>query len=121
MDGTILVVENSKDITDPLRQALNDEGYSVEVAHDGIDALERLRIRCPDLIILDILMPFMDGWSFADVYQELSACSTPIIVVSALGLPERVVGMHAIVDFLPKPFDLDELLACVGKHLATKS
>ena len=65
-------------------------------------------------------MPFMDGWSFADVYQELSACASPIIVVSALGVPASVVGMHAIVDFLAKPFDLDALLACVEKHIAAK-
>jgi DNA-binding response OmpR family regulator len=108
----ILVVDDDEAVRESIRLALEVEGYDVEVAGDGLDALASVAAAAPDAIVLDVLMPTLDG---------LEACRrlrrggdrTPILMLTARDLvSDRVVGLDAGADdYVPKPFALDELLA----------
>jgi DNA-binding response OmpR family regulator len=112
---TVLVVEDEEDIRDTVAEALLDEGYDVVRACDGAEALEKLRACRPGLVLLDLMMPRMDGWAFRAAQREDPAVSRiPVIVLSAEG---KVTGLDA-AGFLRKPFELDELLTAVRHQVA---
>ena len=108
----ILVVDDEPAVRDALDRALKLEGYDVDVAVDGADALKQLRGTAPDAVVLDILMPHVDG---LEVCKRLRAAGdrTPILMLTAREtVSDRVTGLDAGADdYLVKPFDLDELLA----------
>ena len=107
----ILVVEDEAKIADFLRRGLAYEGYRVEVAYDGQEGLDKARDNPPDLVILDIMLPGMDG---LEVCRRLRAGSdVPILMLTAKDtVPDRVAGLDSGADdYLVKPFALDELLA----------
>jgi two-component system response regulator MprA len=108
----ILIVDDERAVRESLERALTLEGYRVELAEDGADALAQLRVGAPDAIVLDILMPNVDG---LEVCRRLRAAGdrTPILMLTAReGVSERVAGLDAGADdYLVKPFALDELLA----------
>ena len=111
MTEHILVIEDDQQIADLLRRGLIYEGYSVKVAGDGPDGLAAARDRAPDLVLLDLMLPGMDGLT---VCQRLRAASdVPILILTAKdAVPDRVKGLDAGADdYLVKPFDFDELLA----------
>jgi CheY-like chemotaxis protein len=109
----ILVVEDELDIRQAMAEALSDEGYQVASARDGAEALSKLRAFHPDVVLLDLMMPHMNGWEFRSAQKsDPEFSSIPVIVLSALG---RDVGIDA-VEFVPKPFDLDALLSAVHRH-----
>lgn len=114
----ILVVDDDPDILDALAEILENEGYQVDRARNGQEALEHLAADKPDLILLDLMMPVMDGWEFARRVGEQPDCRPPIVVLSA----DRNVGAKAkeigAVGFLAKPFELAELLQIVHDALA---
>ncbi|MPZ15876.1 MAG: response regulator [Chloroflexi bacterium] len=113
MSANILVVDDDPKITDLLRRALALEGYSVQTAASGTTALEHARAHEPDLVILDILMPGMDG---LEVCRRVRAAGdTPILLLTAKDeVTDRVRGLDSGADdYLVKPFALDELLARV--------
>src|SRR5512141_2287279 len=97
----VLVVDDDRALRDLLRQVLTDEGYVVEVAIHGIDALKKLNTFRPRLIILDLMLPAMDGWEFMQVYQEMPGWAAPVLAVSAHPI---TVLPRGIISFLPKPF-----------------
>ena len=109
-DGHILVVEDDDTLRDILAEALREDGYSVDLAADGSEALQLAGARRPDLLILDLMMPNMDGEELvARLHEVLGAVVLPVIVVSASRRAEEVgarIGAHAA---LRKPFDLYEL------------
>ena len=101
------------DIREAVAEVLADEGYVVHGAGDGAEALRKARAVHPDIVLLDLMMPGMNGWEFRAAQKgdpELS--DIPVVVLSALG---RVAGMDA-AGFIQKPFDLDELLDAVREH-----
>lgn len=110
----ILVVDDEQPVRESLRRSLRFNGYDVLTASDGLEAVEAVRSENPELLILDVMMPNMDG---------LEACRTlrsegwdrPILVLTARdGVSDRVAGLDAGADdYLPKPFALEELLARV--------
>jgi CheY-like chemotaxis protein len=106
--GTVLVVDDDVEIRDTLAELLQQEGYAVLRAENGVQALDQLRHGHPDVMLLDLMMPVMSGW---EVLEELGESgelpNVPIIVISAMCAP----GARAC---LRKPVDLDELLALVG-------
>jgi CheY-like chemotaxis protein len=107
----VLVVDDDPAIREFVGQALEDEGYEVRLAVNGQDALTTLLEWQANLIVLDLMMPTMDGWTFRDRQREVaSLAGIPVIVMSAarnlVGQTDRLAA-DAI---LPKPFDLDTLL-----------
>jgi len=111
----ILVIDDETKIVDLLRRGLSYEGYEVEVAYDGESGLAQVRRDPPDLVILDIMMPGLDG---VEVCRRLRAegwSDLPILILTARdAVPDRVAGLDAGADdYLVKPFAFDELLARV--------
>ncbi|MCE7937681.1 DNA-binding response regulator [bacterium] len=107
----ILVVEDDERIASMLRRGLIFEGYEVRVAHTGTDGLAMARERLPDLVILDWMLPELDG---VEVCRRLRSASTvPIMMLTAKeAVPDRVTGLDAGADdYVSKPFAFEELLA----------
>jgi two-component system response regulator MprA len=108
----ILVVDDEPAVRDALERALRSSGYGVAIAADGVDGLERMAAEPPDLVVLDILMPRMDG---IDACRRLRAAGdrTPVLMLTARdAVGDRVEGLDAGADdYLVKPFALEELLA----------
>jgi len=111
----ILVVDDDPDICDVIAAALADEGYLVDVAANGGEALARFAAHPPALLVLDVMMPDMNGWELAERLRADEA-AVPIIFTSAA---ERIyeAARHHAVAFLPKPFDLDRLVTVVTEAL----
>ncbi|WKY45479.1 response regulator transcription factor [Eubacteriaceae bacterium ES2] len=117
MNEKILVVDDEASIVDLIKMELEFEGYQVETAYDGMEAVEKaLEIR-PDLIVLDIMLPKKNGY---DVCRELSPqLGCPIIMLTAkTDIIDKVLGLElGADDYLTKPFDNRELLARIKAHL----
>lgn len=107
----ILVVDDEKRIVNFLATKLRASGYDVLAATNGFEALEQIQAQEPDLILLDILMPKMDG--LETLKRLRSFCTTPVIVLSAKGTDiDKIKGLGlGADDYLPKPFNPDELVA----------
>lgn len=115
--STILIVEDEAEIAGYLRRGLTFEGYNVEVAVDGRQALDIARERPPDLVVLDLMLPGIDG---LEVARRIRAASdVPIIMLTARdAVPDRVAGLEAGADdYLIKPFAFEELLARIRVQL----
>jgi two-component system response regulator MprA len=117
--GRVLVVDDDELIRDTLATALADEGYLVRVAGDGLAALNTLGEWLPDLIVLDLMMPAMDGLAFRAAQRDLNrAAHIPVIVLSAAhNLSSRTGGLGAAAAFA-KPFDLSMLLDAVERTVS---
>ncbi len=113
----ILIVEDESEIAGYLRRGLAFEGYSAEIAVNGLSALAAARERPPDLVVLDLMLPSVDG---LEVARRLRAASdVPIIMLTARdAVPDRVAGLEAGADdYLVKPFAFEELLARIRVQL----
>ncbi|MEZ4860019.1 MAG: response regulator transcription factor [Caldilineaceae bacterium] len=111
MAEQILVVEDDRRIRDLLRRGLIFEGYIVETAEDGENALRKAREQMPDVVILDLMLPGLDG---LEICRRLrNASNVPILILTARDtVPDRVTGLDAGADdYMVKPFAFDELLA----------
>jgi DNA-binding response OmpR family regulator len=116
--GPILVVDDDDTIAMSLESFLIEEGYRVMVAHNGKEALERAEESPPAVILLDMKMPVMDGWAFASAYRQHDGPHAPIIVMTAAHDSRQRASEIAADGFIPKPFDLDELLALIGRYVS---
>ncbi len=115
--GPILVVDDDEAIRSLVELALDSEGYEVSTAPNGAAALEVIGHEQPDLILLDMRMPVMDGWAFSRAYRSRPGPHAPIVVITAArDASERAAEVYAD-GFLNKPFDLDELLHLVGRYV----
>nr|WP_216618559.1 response regulator [Corallococcus carmarthensis] len=116
----VLVVDDDPDILEALSEILEAEGFEIRRARNGKEALERLDPDPPDLILLDLMMPVMDGWEFAQRMRQKppAVAGIPLIVLSA----DRNVGSKAkdigAVGHLAKPFELNDLLSMVRQSLS---
>jgi diguanylate cyclase (GGDEF)-like protein len=116
MADNILVVDDDEDIVRVIRVNLQLEGYEVAIAHDGQEALDKALEAPPDLVLLDIMMPRMDGLTaLKKMRSHPSLASTSIVLLTARGLTEdRVKGLElGADDYITKPFDVVEMLARV--------
>jgi CheY-like chemotaxis protein len=118
----VLVVDDDPDILEALSEILEGEGFRIGRARNGQEALEKLDAESPQLILLDLMMPVMDGWEFARRMRQRPAQSqVPIIVLSA----DRNVGTKAkelgAIGHLSKPFELNDLLDIVRSSLGQPS
>jgi DNA-binding response OmpR family regulator len=112
-NATILLVDDEQAIVEPLRYHLEREGYAVIVAHDGEMALHRARNDGPHLIVLDLMLPKIDGWEVCRILRQES--TTPIIMLTARDEEtSKILGLNlGADDYLTKPFSFQELLARV--------
>ncbi len=129
MDNTtvkrILCIEDEPEMIDLIRLILGRRGFEVHGAAGGVEGSKMVRELIPDLVLLDLMMPDMDGW---EVYQQMKAELTtrniPVIVVTAKAQNiDKVLGLHIakVDDYIAKPFSPQELLESVEKVLGPKS
>lgn len=111
---TVLVVDDDPDLLEVTRFVLEGEGFGVETANDGAEALELLRAgTLPDLVLLDLMMPVMNGWQFLEeIAKTPSFKAVPIVVLTAAGSVE----VHGAEEILRKPIDLKVLVAAVERY-----
>ncbi|HEX7659925.1 MAG TPA: response regulator transcription factor [Pseudonocardiaceae bacterium] len=110
----VLVVDDEPAVRESISRGLRFEGYQVEVAHDGFDALDAIRTRRPDLVVLDVMMPRLDGLETCRRLR-VTGDRVPVLMLTARrSVGDRVAGLDAGADdYLVKPFALEELLARV--------
>ncbi len=120
--GTVLIVDDTPDNLALLSDALDAQGYMVLVALDGQSALSRIQRRRPDLILLDAMMPGLDGFETCRrIKAEPDSADIPVLFMTALTESEDVVKGFAAgaIDYVTKPINTDEVLARVAAHLRT--
>jgi DNA-binding response OmpR family regulator len=110
---TVMVVEDESSIALLLRVYLEKAGYRVQVAADGEEALRQFPVVKPALVLLDLMLPGIDGWAVLDAFRKQSSC--PVIVLTARGaVKDRLHGFErGADDYIPKPFDPEEVVARV--------
>lgn len=124
MPHTILVVDDEPALLRLMEFVLSKQGHTMLTATDGEEALEMTRSQRPDLIVLDIMMPKLDGYQVAEAIRSDDELKhTPIIMLSAKAQEEDIErGVAAGVDrYVTKPFSPDELATIVSDHLAANS
>ena len=114
----VLVIEDEKLLADSIKTLLTARGFEVETAYDGETGAEYAQLGVYDLLILDVMMPNMDGYQVARQVRA-KRCATPILMLTAKSeVEDRVEGLNAGADYyLTKPFDTRELLACINALL----
>ena len=117
----VVYIEDEPEMVDLVRLILSRKGYEVIGSNGGRDGLDKVRLENPDLVMLDLMMPDMDGW---DVYQQMKAGEAtrdiPVIVVTAKAQSiDKVLGLHIakVADYISKPFSPQELVNSVEKVL----
>jgi two-component system, OmpR family, response regulator VicR len=117
----VVYIEDEQEMIDLVRLILSRKGFEVSGANGGREGLDLVRNALPDLVLLDLMMPDMDGW---DVYQQMKAGETtrniPVIVVTAKAQSiDKVLGLHIakVDDYVSKPFSPQELVDSVEKVL----
>ncbi len=115
----VLVIDDDDAICEILREALTDEGYAVATVPHGAAALELVKHHQPAVIILDLRMPIMDGWSFAEQYRRLAKPPASLILLSALKDAEDSAKRMGASAFIQKPFELDEVIAQVERCISS--
>ena len=110
----VLVVDDDESIREFVEMALTDDGYDVATADDGASALEVLKDFAPEVILLDMRMAGMDGWSFARAYKELPDRAPILVLTAARDAALSAADIEADA-FLAKPFELRDLLGLVAR------
>jgi len=112
----VLVIDDDPAIVEVVEEVLIEEGFDVQHAHDGREALLKIKHQCPDVVLSDVKMPALDGLALTNVLRE-SGDYTPVVLMSAvysdIDLPQ--------VRFLPKPFEVDHLISVVKRAAAVGS
>jgi CheY-like chemotaxis protein len=119
---TVLVVDDDQEILNLLELALGDEGYAVSRARNGREALNVMENEVPGLILLDLMMPVMNGWAFCQELKKRDDLrSIPVVLMSADRRLDRKVQEAQATDHLRKPFDLTTLYEVVQRYLPRPS
>ena len=113
----ILVVDDEVNIVGLVVDLLHDEGYGVRSALNGVEALRLIAERKPALILVDMYMPQMTGMMLVEQLRSQGISDIPVILMTASPSAAEQFASHAMVDYLPKPFDIEELLLCISRHL----
>ncbi len=118
----ILVVDDEKDVVELLKFLLEKDGHSVLTAHNGKDGLALARKEMPELLLLDVMMPEMDGYTVqTQLLEDLKTKDIPIIILTAKGQLRDVFAMASNVKaYIEKPFDPKTLRQKIQESLATK-
>ena len=117
MARNILVVEDDRNISELLRMYLEKEGFEVRLAYDGGKAVEEFEREQPDMVLLDIMLPVLDGWQVCERIRQKAR--TPIIMLTAKSdVTDRITGLEmGADDYLVKPFEMKELMARINAVL----
>ena len=117
MARNVLVVEDDRNISDLIRMYLEKEGFEVSIAYDGGKAVEEFERHQPDLVLLDIMLPVLDGWGVCQRIRQKA--KTPIIMLTAKSdVDDRITGLEmGADDYLVKPFEMKELMARINAVL----
>jgi CheY-like chemotaxis protein len=116
LDRTVLVVEDDPELLETLEELLETEGYRVTVAKDGLDALAKLGDPLPAVILLDVMMPRMDGYAFAAELERRGLHpGIPILILTADGRAQQKAERIGAAGYLEKPFHLTDLLGQVAR------
>ena len=118
---SVLIVEDDRNIAELLQLYLEKEGYAVTIANDGGQGLSKFRSIKPDLVLLDVMMPVMDGWSVCKAIRAEG--QTPVIMLTAKGeTDDKVNGLKiGADDYITKPFEMKEVLARIEAVLRRSS
>src|SRR5277367_3621419 len=113
----VLVVDDDTDIRESISHLLKYEGYDVSTASNGAEGFVQLKNKRPSVILLDLMMPVMDGWQFkTEIDSNPEFKNIPIVVVSADGNIRDKSLSIGISEYLPKPIEIDNLLSLVKKY-----
>ena len=121
--ATIVYVDDDLELTRIVEACLADEGYDVVIAHDGEEGLGTILTEQPDMVILDVMMPQLNGWEIAKYMREREVWNdTPILMLTGIGpaLNEMTAPLYGANAHLDKPFDLEDLVEMVSQLLAMK-
>jgi CheY-like chemotaxis protein len=113
----VLVIDDDDELADVVRQVLRDAGYSVATVRHGAAALELVRHISPDLILLDLTMPIMDGWSFVAQYRRSVRSEARIVLLTGNSHAPEIAETLSADGYVTKPFDLADLMAVVRREL----
>ena len=113
----VLIVEDDDSIREIVHRVLEDEGYTIQLAENGVRGMEQFYLTLPDLIVMDVKMPEMDGWEMLQRLREISGC--PVIMLTVFGSTDDIIkGLElGADDYLVKPFGVQELIARVSAVL----
>ena len=118
----ILVVDDEQQLALAVKIRLQSVGYEVVTAHDGAEALTVLKREQPDLVILDVLMPNMDGYScLREINARFGRNKTPVIVLTARDRMKDLFELEGIEDYVVKPFEHDDLLVRIDRVLKRRA
>jgi two-component system response regulator VicR len=124
MANKIMVVDDEPDVVDLVKLVLESDGFNVVTAYSGKEALDKIDREMPDLVLLDIMMPQMDGW---EVYSRIRAnpktANIPVAMLTAKSQSiDKMIGLHVVKvdDYITKPFGRSELLERVKRILKEK-
>ena len=114
----ILIVEDDPSTLNLLRSFLSEKGLDVQTAVDGLDALEKVRKSTPDLVLLDVILPKLDGYGFLrELKKDAQLRGLPVVVLTAREMMRDVFVQEGVRDFITKPYNPEELYKIVGKYL----
>ena len=113
----VLIVDDDLDMIEVIELVLHDAGYTTRSALNGKQALDAVAVEMPALIVLDMLMPVMNGWQFAQEFRARYGRAAPIVVATAAEHIERRRNGLDVTDILPKPFEISDLLRLVARHV----
>ncbi|HEY8807824.1 MAG TPA: response regulator [Candidatus Limnocylindria bacterium] len=116
----ILVIDDDEALCDTIRESLRED-YAIASAPQGAAALDLVKAHEPALILVDLRMPIMDGWSFVEQYRRVAALPAALVVMSAAPDIASIATQLGADGHLKKPFDLDALYTCVATHLVGRS
>ena len=113
----VLVVENDPDMRELVQVMLDERGYRVLTAAEGQEALAKVQEEMPGVILLDMKMPGMNGWEFAQVFRAQHGHAAPIVVLTAARDPQEPALEIGAEGYLDKPFDIHDLIQTVERYL----
>jgi two-component system response regulator VicR len=120
----IMVIDDEPDLVEVVKLILESDGYQVVTANGGQEALEKMGKEMPDLVLLDIIMPRMDGWEvFSRIKSDQKTKDIPVIMLTAKDQRiDKLIGLHVVRvdDYITKPFGRSELLASIKRILQEK-
>jgi two-component system response regulator VicR len=115
----IMVVDDEPDTVDLVKLVLETEGYEIMVAYGGQEALDMIKVDRPDLVLLDIMMPQMDGWAVRKkIVENEETKDIPVVMLTAKAQPiDKMIGLHVVgvTDYITKPFGRKELIDSVKR------
>lgn len=118
MGKKILIVDDDSDVRSLMKMRLEIVGYDVVIAQDGMEGLEVAAVEKPDLILLDVMMPRMDGYTFVrEIKQREGIKDIPIIILTSRSGMKDLFEIEGARDYVTKPYEPEDLIKTIRKHL----